>query len=211
MSHDLDAVTRPPGSITIEPPDRPYASRPARHQPARWLPLLVGLLVGLLVAGAGVVYANGHPATWSTHREVVIVPRSGAELSEAASLYDSLSRGQVVATAAQIYGQARWHPETPDVTVTAGDIPPSAVVQVTASGADRSSVSTTVDAVIASATPEVNRALTPYRAVTLADSAPSPEQVGLGRNALLVVALLAGLLAGVLGAGAVRRLTGRRR
>lgn len=175
------------------------------------LSAIVGIVVGLGVVGAGLAFAANHVTSWSAHREVVVVPAPGGSLVGAASLYDSLSRGQVVATAEVIYGQARWHSDTPGVTITSGAITPSAVVRVTATGDDRGEVVRAVVDVTTGATAEVNRTLAPYRAVILDTGTPTATQTGLGRATLAIVAALAGLLAGLVAAGAVQWLGRSRR
>lgn len=172
-------------------------------------PLLAGLLVALCVLIVGIGYVLSTPISWSAHRDVVIVPGS-TDVTEAASLYDSLSRGQVVATAAELYGESRWHPDTPTVTVVSGNIPPSAVIQVTASGHDRDQVEATLQTVITDATPQINELLSPYRAVVLETGQPVAHETGLTHSVMIVIVVLAALLAGAAAAGLTNRFTRRR-
>ena len=213
MSHDLDEMTEHPGSDDGQHSDPASESTRRRRLKTATVrpPYLLSLVVALIVAGTGLILTSQHSTTWSTHREVVIAPGMHTNLDQAAALYDSLSRGQVVATASEIFAQPRWHADAQGVTVTAGAIPPSAVVQVTATGTDARLVATTVDEVISSATAEVNATLAPYAVVTLGDGRAEPQPVGLSRAVLSAVAVLAGLLAGALTAGGVARLRGSRR
>lgn len=200
MSHDLDALTSQHRDLG---PD--LTTRGGRRSRDR-SPLVTGVVVAVVAAVAGLFLAISHETTWSTHREVVVVPRADTGLDQAASLFDSLSRGQVVATAAEIYGQTRWHADAPGVTVTAGAVPPSAVIKITATGSDEAQVQATLEHVITAATDEVNSTLTPYRTVPLGDHASPPQVVGPSRAVLAAVAILGAVLAGVLAAGVVTRL-----
>lgn len=193
---------RPPAAEQLSDDDR----RGRRH----WLrtPLAAGIGVALVVLIAGLGYVATRAESWSAHRNIVVVPAT-TELAQAASLYDSLSRGQVVATAAELYGQSRWHRDHPEVTVVSGNLPPSAVIQVTVSGADPAVVQETLTAVVANATPEVNTLLRPYHAVVLETDPPVAHETGLGRGGLGMVVVLAALLAGATAAGATARLSAR--
>lgn len=194
-------------------PEDEIAASPRRagRSSSRWTrAVVVGVCAALMVAVAGLSYVLTRPVSWSAHRNVVVVPAT-TDLHQAASLYDSLSRGQVVATAAELYGESRWHPDTPEVTVTAGSLPPSAVVQITATGGDKAAVEATVQAVVANATAEVNTILRPYQAVVIQTDPPIAHQTGLGRTSLGAVVLMAALLGGVAAAGLAFRLPRRAR
>lgn len=213
MPEDTDVAARP---TVDERPTRVTAARrrapmvgAARRRSSR-VPLLIGIILGVLVAGWGVALAAVQPPTWSTHREVVVVPRPDIEVNGAAALYESLSRGQVVATAAEIYGQVRWHPNTPGVTVTAGAVAPSSVIRITSSGTDRAAVVRALDEVVGAGTKGVNTTVSPYRAVVLSAVTPAPVATGPSRVLLVGVALLAGVLVGVLATGFSRLLARRR-
>lgn len=172
--------------------------------------MIIGVLFGLLVAAAGTGYALVHPPTWAAERSVVIVPDSDDPTQQAA-LYDSLSHGQIAATAAEIYGQYRWHSNTPDVVVNAGVVPPSAVLEITATGTDKAVVERTLTEVLADATANVNEALVPYRAELLNTSQIFAHTTGLSTRAWIGISAFAGLFAGVLavaGLNALRVRTG---
>lgn len=154
--------------------------------------------LGLLVALIGIIYGFATPQNWTAERTVVIVPNS-EKISETASLYESLSRGQIPATAAEIYGQKRWHPDTPAVKVVAGVIPPSAVLQVTATGTNRADVEATLSRVIDTATPQVNITLAPYRISILDDQQAVARTSGLSTGSWAAIGLAGGLLVGAAG------------
>ena len=199
------AVSTPTVAATGDPslaPERPRVSNGGSRRRA----LVVGLVVGLLVATIGAAYAVTRPATYRSQVSLVMLPSDSASLADSASLFDTLSRGQIVATAATVFAQPRWHASAPDIDVIAGGVTPSAVVQVSATGSDPDLVKSTLGKVVDSALPEVTILLKPYTAKQLGPVSDA-KAVGLGRSTMLLVGALTGLLAGV-GAGG---LAARRR
>lgn len=173
----------------------------------RLLPALVaGLLAALVVGG----FLLSRPGTYTSTMDVVVVPQKVASANDSAALFDSLSRGQVIATAAEVYSQKRWLPEGSKVEVTAGNVAPSAVVTVRAAGSDPGQVTAALQRVVATATPEIGKVLAPYTVTTLSTEPSTPESGGLSTPLKLVVALLAGLLTAILAAGAGSTLSRRR-
>lgn len=171
------------GSAFPEPP-APKVRR--RAAPA---PVAAGLAALVLAALAAFMI----PTKYSSSANLVVVPATTATPEQAASLFDTLSRGQIVATAAQVYQEDRWVSSHPGVSVTAGGVTPSAVMVVTATGSDRAAVSTALTETIKSATPTVNRAIAPYQIVQLT-AAPQATSTGVSRSTLVVLAAILGLL-----------------
>ncbi len=165
--------------------------------------LLFAVVAALLVGFAGELVVMGQRSTYASSVAIAMVPGK-SDPAEAASLFDTLSRGQIVATAAELYGQSRWHQKYPDVTVTAGGVPPSSVVRVSARGSDPAQVREALLAVVQGATPQVNALLTPYVASLVSGSVSTPERVGLSRTILLLAVLLAASVVGAATYQAVR-------
>ena len=80
-----------------------FADRRAARQS-----IVVGVAVALLLLVAGVVFATVSKAQWTAESVSVVLP--GTELNEAdtASYYETLSRGQIVATFAEVASNARF-------------------------------------------------------------------------------------------------------
>jgi len=165
---------------------------------ARHLRALVSVSTFVVVSLVGGVAVANYPVTYSTQRTLVVVPSKVVPMDEAASLFDSLSRGQVVATVAAILEQPRWRSETPDVVVTAGSATPSSVIEVSASGRDRAHLAATLDLVVARATTEADGLLTPYKVIPLSEGPSTIEPIGLTLPMrLALVALVAAFATGV--------------
>jgi hypothetical protein len=165
-------------------------------RPRRRWSIVVGILTFVAVALLGSFVAAARPITYEAVTTVVVVPSKNMTVLEAAGLYDTLSRGQVVATAAEVFQQERWRRDAPGVTVTAGSITPSAVIKVAASGSTPSQVVDVLNDVMWKATPEANRLLDPYKVVRLDTTPPHAEPIGLTRPVLYCMVALASLFAG---------------
>jgi glycosyltransferase involved in cell wall biosynthesis len=160
----------------------------------------LAVLTAVLVAATGGVFVLTRPTTYEASLDVLVTPAAGASDSDAAALFDSLSKGQVAATAAEIYRQHRWLGGRTG-TVEAGVVTPSAVVQVVARASSASAAQDLVQAVVSAADPTIDRELDPYRVGRLDADAPSVAPVGLSRGLELGLVLVAAL---VVGAGVLR-------
>ncbi|MCJ8505905.1 hypothetical protein MRU69_13750 [Kocuria flava] len=74
--------------------------------------VLAGGLVALLIFIAGAVLALGQKTVYTAEAVTVILPR--ADLDDAASYYDTLSRGQIVGTFAEVAGNQRFELQAED-------------------------------------------------------------------------------------------------
>jgi capsular polysaccharide biosynthesis protein len=162
----------------------------------------LAVLAALLVLGAGSAFVLTRSPTYEASVDVLVTPPAGASANDAASLLDSLSKGQVTATAAEIYRQRQWQGDRTG-SIDAGVVTPSAVVQVVARASSETGAEELVQSVLAAADPTVNRVLDPYLVIRLDSAAPSATAVGLSRPVQLGLVALAALVGG----SAVLRLT----
>ena len=191
-----------PSDVETTPGNRSGGRRTepgARAELARAVALAV--LAALLVVGAGSAYVLTRSATYQASVDVLVAPPAGASANDAASLFDSLSKGQVAATAAEIYRQRQWQGGRVG-SIEAGVVTPSAVVQVVARASSATEAEELVEAVVTAAGPTIDKALDPYQVSRLGTEAPTATAVGLSR------ALQLGLvgLAALVGGGVVLRL-----
>jgi capsular polysaccharide biosynthesis protein len=181
-------------------------SRGRRTEPAAQVALVrataVSLLAALLVLAAGGASVLSRSTVYEASVDVLVSPTSGASEADAAALFDSLSKGQVAATAAEIYRQHQWQ-GTRNGSIEAGVVTPSAVVQVSARSSSAPAAQELVKAVVAAAGPTINRTLDPYQVSRLDSEDPAVARVGLSRGLQLGLVLLAALVVG----GGLLRLT----
>lgn len=158
--------------------------------------LIAAALVGLAVAAVGLGFTLTQKPVYSASESVAIVPKPGIDVNLAASLFDSLSRGQVAATAAEVYSQDRWHPDTPDVEVNAGVVTPSSVLHVTARGENADQVEAALQKTLTRATPQVDKLLAPYQAISAETSVGAAVESGISKGLLAAISLGAAVVAG---------------
>jgi len=161
----------------------------------------LALAAAVVVLLPGGTYVLTTSTTYESAVDVLVTPATGTSDNDAAALFDSLSKGQVAATAAEIFRQQRWKADR-NGSIEAGVVTPSAVVQVVGRAASRRAARELVQSVVTAATPEVNRDLDPYRVSRLDAKEPAATPVGLSRRLRLGLVLLAALVVG----GAALRL-----
>lgn len=159
----------------------------------RWL-LAAVVVVTLLTPLVTMTLLRGMSEKKVARVDVVIVAAKTEKMNDQAALYEALSRGQVVATAASVFGQPQWTADHPGVQLTAGSVAPSALIQIQAIGSDEQEVRTALMGAVGQATVQVNQMLAPYSAQPLSKGEPRMSSVGLTapiRGLLVVIATLA--------------------
>ena len=198
----LTTTDLPAADIETAPDSRSTGRRsePAARAGLTRAVVLAALAV-LLVVAAGSAFVLTRATTYEASLDVLVSPGAGASANDAASLFDTLSKGQVAATAAEIYRQQQWRGDLSG-TVEAGVVTPSAVIQVVARASSATAAQVLVQAVVTAADPAIDRALAPYQVSRLESGEPTAAPVGLSRALQLGLVLLAALVVG----GAVLRL-----
>lgn len=197
-------LRRPPIRGGLGPGGR---SRPRRR---RWHSgTAAGLLVALAVLGVGVTATLQRPERWSATSALLVQPRaSGASADTLASLYDTLSRGQIPATYAELLRAqgvekaaedraAVSAADRPGVSVTVSVVADTAILNVVSTAPSATTAIRVADAVAEEAQSLFSASVTPYT-VTLASWADgSAQRSGLGAVKLLGVTGFAALMVGL--------------
>lgn len=170
---------------------------------------VVGVLVALVLLGAGFLLAGRQTTQYQASSSVVVLPDQTLAPEVVAGYYDTLSQGQVVGTFAEVL-RVRAVPSAPpgsDVTVEA--VPDTAVIRITATAPTAGAAEAAADAVIESTSGSsyVNEFYSPYRLAQSSGAAGTAEQLGVSRGVLLAVAGLVALVLGVVAQQGVRLLT----
>jgi capsular polysaccharide biosynthesis protein len=185
------------------------AAAPARGRNLLLPSALVGLLLGLVVAVAGIALIGAQKAQYSATASLLVLPDRSAAADTVASLYDSLSSGQVVESYRAVMGSPGFSNGVidtvglsprqragvrPDVHV----VPSTALVDVTVTADTPQVAETVADAISARATDQLSRTFSPYRITGVSPAAGTATKSGPGSRTLLgVVVLLALVVAGV--------------
>ena len=109
--------------------------------------VIIGAIVAVLILAAGTAFALTQPKTWTAESVIVVLPAANLDDATSAAYYETLSRGQIVATFAEVAGNL-WFAQqaeerlglTPEqreqVTTEVSVVPNTAVVLVRASSPD---------------------------------------------------------------------------
>lgn len=193
------------------------ASR-ARQLPP-WLALLAGAVVAVTVLVVGLVLVSTQPARWSAQSSLLVLPQAPTSDPDVlAGLYDTLSRGQVAETYAELL---RMRPAAPGAgqqpgpslgdQTTAADvlvevIPETSVIRVTATADSASRAEQAADAVAQSGRAYIAGLDSPYGVQSIGSATGSAERAGLGAPLLGGIVVALAVIAGVAAQQAVRQL-----
>ena len=177
-----------------------------------------GLVVALLLVAAGAVYAFSRPQAWVAESLVVVLPSAELDEATSASYYETLSRGQIVATFAEVAGSLRFSEQAEDrlglsaaqraaVTTEVTVVPDTAVLLIR-STAGEAEVARQVSAATTDLSVQYLADLSrPYRAVPVPSARGAAEPTGTAPLLLLAAAVVAGLVTGLAVQQAVYHLT----
>lgn len=172
--------------------------------------LVAGVIVALLVAVGAVAFASSRPTGYEAEAQLVVLPREGLEPAALTAYYETLSRGQIVGTFAEVLQLDRFVASAADdmdltpaeldgVDVDAAVIPESSMISLTVRAADARSAESLTDGIVAGSADFVTQLSDGYvlELVSPADgTAAAAGLSGLAYAAVMVVTAL------VLGAGA---------
>ncbi len=82
--------------------------------PALRRSIIVGAVLALVAMVAGVGLALAQKPTWTAESVVVVLPSPTLEAASTAAYYETLSRGQIVATFAEVAGNLRFEQQAED-------------------------------------------------------------------------------------------------
>jgi capsular polysaccharide biosynthesis protein len=174
--------------------------------PGLRLSLVTGILVaGLLLAG-GLFFVSSRPTRWSATASVVVVPSPDVDPGSLASYYETLSRGQVVATFAELLRLRRFEstatrrlglsrPDRKEVEVTILIVPDSAVITIGATGPTPALAERVADGVLSATRDYASGLSQPYTLAVLSPAKGSAEKTSPPRLVLAAVVALVSLVA----------------
>jgi capsular polysaccharide biosynthesis protein len=186
-----------------------WSTEPKARRPRflRRTEVLVGILVAVLVLLGGAGFWLLRPTQYQASTALVVLPNR--ENDEAAGFYDTLSRGQVVQTFAEILdlrGAEGASLRGQGVSVVVEVVPETSLISVTATAGAPATAEEAADAVLASSRPYFNQLSSPYSVSEVRDAAGTAQRVGLPLGPLAGVVAVVALLAGVASAMAIRAL-----
>jgi hypothetical protein len=168
----------------------------------------VGMIVALALLGGGVAYALTQHRTWAAESMVVVLPAASLDDATSASYYETLSRGQIVATFAEVAGSLGFEQQAEDrlgltagqraqVTTDVSVVPDTAVILIRATAGDADVAQRMVAATTDLSVQYLAGLSRPYRVVTVPSAAGSASATGMSLPVLLAAALAVALVAGL--------------
>lgn len=188
----------------------PVYSRQVVRQRRLSVGALVGLVVAAIVAVTGSAAVLSQDQRWSATSALVVTPHAaGAGADSLASLYDTLSRGQVAATYAELFRNPQLQKAAErragvptsaqrDISVTVTVVTDTSVIDVSTTAGSAQTAVRVADAVAQQAQRQASAMGTPYAVDVATTAAGSVSHQGHSRTELLGLTLLLAAIAGLL-------------
>lgn len=172
--------------------------------------LLSGILVAVIIGLVGTGFALTRPSVWRAEAWVVVLPAPELEMETAAGFYETLSRGQIVSTFAEVIRLPRFHQQAAeslamtDESLAATEIdvavvPETAMITLSTSAPDQEAAELLADEILGASLPFIETLSEPYAVEIVSAAAGSGQPSGLSTLqyalAMGAVALVSGLAA----------------
>ena len=205
--------------MTAKPGKTPR--RRFRPPTAGLVSVVAGVLVFVVIMVAGVVLSSSNSTIWRARASALVIPSKSITSEQLPGYYETLSRGQMVATIAELVrlndfkieaanelGLTESQRQSVEVAVTV--VADTAVLQVVATSEDRNLAIAMVDGVMETATRYVGDLVLPYAVVPVSSGASNVVESGLSTPMVLAVFALVAGVAGLAVQQAVHHLAIRR-
>ncbi|MEX5259370.1 hypothetical protein [Kocuria sp. CPCC 205263] len=181
--------------------------------------LMTGVLVALLILVAGSVVALGQKSEYTAESVIVVLPNADLETSLSAAYYETLSRGQIVATFAEVADNLRFEQQAEErlqldegqrdaVTTTVSVVPSTSVILVRATAEEAEVAEQMADGTASLATEYLGNLSDPYRTEIVQEADFSAYVSSTSPALLFGLTLIVALIAGVAVQQAIYHLLG---
>ncbi|GAA2564260.1 hypothetical protein [Pseudonocardia hydrocarbonoxydans] len=165
---------------------------------------LTGLATGLVALAVTSYLVGSAEPLYRAQAQVALVPAPTVPAEEVPSYWEALGGGQAASIAAQVLQQPQWAEQAAqtagvapaDLTVTAGVVDATSLIDVTAETTSPEAAESALDALITAATPTVQRVSGPYALDFVQSAVGSAQPAGVSATQLLIVVFAGGLLIG---------------
>ncbi|GAB3661884.1 hypothetical protein GCM10027596_22500 [Nocardioides korecus] len=168
--------------------------------------MLLGLVAAASVLGGGYVYESGQPVQYSASNQLLIAPGTTLDSAATSSYWETLSNGQIPATAAAIVSDKRLERQAVDrlptavqrqVAATVSVVPSTAVVNVQVVAPSSQIAEQVANQIATLSVSEVSRALSPYELRVISDASGTATLSSLSSSQWLTMIVLAALFVGI--------------
>jgi hypothetical protein len=185
---------------------------PAAAPRTLWQTLRAGIIWGILVFLAVLLAGGAYIATrqdqWTAQATTMVIPDPTLDATAAAAYYETLSRGQVVATVAEVLALQRFQIASADklglpssqrsrVAVQIQMVPDTAIIQVLTTAPSARLAEEMADGVLAEASAYYDRAPDPFVLSTLSGAGGTAFRSGPPRMTFAAAVVLVALIAAV--------------
>lgn len=192
-------------------------SRRVKRPPFSWV---AGLVAALAVGALGWQFAAANPQEWKATTQLLVVPQATIDSDEVPGYWETLSTGQVSATAAGIIGEPQYLDETraelglaedDSITATVAVAPGTLLIEVTVQATERDTAEQVADELPQQSLAEVNDQLEPFEVSALGGATDTAERTGISSLQFAAAVALAALIAGLAVQQVVQQLAAVRR
>lgn len=187
--------------------------------------VIAGVVVFVLLAAVGIALAQNSTTQWVARSSALVLPSKPVSSEQLPGYYETLSRGQMVTTLAELVRLGEFQTEVADdldlsdsqrefVEVTVNVVANTAMLQVVATSEDPNLAVAMVDGVVGAATTYIGDLVLPYSLVPVSAGLNNLTETGLSSALVIGVFLLVALVAGIAVQQAILQLmkwSGRRR
>jgi len=186
--------------------------------------VVAGVIVFALLIGAGVVIAQQATTQWIARSSALVLPSKPVSPEQLPGYYETLSRGQIVTTLAELVRLGEFQTEVADqlglsesqraiVELDVNVVADTAMLRVIATSEDPNLAVAMVDGVVEAATTYVGDLVLPYALVPVSKGSSNLTESGMSTVMVLGIFSLVALVAGLAvqqGVLHLARLGGRR-
>lgn len=194
---------------------------PRLHRARRWGPpgMWSGIVTALAIIAGG-VYVAGSPEEWSANGELLMAPRVQETADSTSAFYETLSRGQVTATAAAIMENPTLVQEAADavgiedmdtVSVRVTVIPDTSLIRIATTALTKDEAVSLTDELARISVPEIDARLKPYGLSSLGSAEQTAQRTGLGTAQTMAIVVVMALAVGTAVQQALQQIAAARR
>jgi hypothetical protein len=197
--------------------DTAHTSTPRSKAPLV-VSIIAGAVVFALLLAAGVIVSRNTTTEWVARSSALVLPAKPVDPDQLPGYYETLSRGQIVSTLAELVRIGEFQAEVADrfalsdaqrdfVDVAVNVVANTAMLQVVATSEDPELAVVMVDGVIEASTAYIGDLALPYTLVPVSAGVSNLTEAGLTESMVLGVFVLVALIAGLLVQQATFHLT----
>lgn len=180
--------------------------------------IVAGIVVFLLLGSVGLVFSLNVATQWAARSSVLVLPSKPVNPDQVPAYYETLSRGQMVSTLAELVRLGEFQTEVADqfgfsesqrasVELTVNVVADTAMLQVVATSEDPRLAATMVDGVVEASTGYIGDLVLPYALVPVSKGADNLTEFGLSAPLVFAVFFLVAMIFGLAVQQATFRLT----